>query len=233
MLQGEDPARATDALIQSLRTDTKLQSNMIQIKNDQVVQLTNDLRKANERVAQLDGPLITELQESLKYELKRNVELTRERDAAVSQLLTMREGVLLSTPLREGYFKSTRLKDPTDDQIDALRNDHWETVYEEWNPSGFKEDGKHFMRFEKLMPFPSPEHEEDEANAAAAADLIFEGMPGAGDSLITTTTLPNHTQSIFPIADRLREPGGAEALKQEGNQAAAALAVSAATESMN
>ena len=195
-----------NAKVAALEVDKRVQSQMIDTKNQQVMNLTAALRKVNDRIESLEAQ-------------------TSEALDAVKMPIAI-----------DGKRVSNKVVDPTDQVIEGYYDQKWERVFE-----GFS-NGEHFIRFETIVPLPQPEAEEDARAAAEAAvpstlDLLFEGMSAGGNEQPELMPERMHQALFSPpvpparsIADRLREPGGAEALKQEGNHVAAAIGAAAASQ---
>jgi inosine/xanthosine triphosphatase len=173
-----DQSETKDKLIQSLRRDIELQGSMIQIKNNQVAQLTNDLRKVQE---QLEGQ---EDAQDLKQQRDRALS---ERDGyrgALARMVLERNDArdladelaslaLQSTSLKtQGFVVSKHLANPTDAQIGFMRNEGWQVVYENYAPANeTTRQSVHYMRFERIDPISEPADDEDDAKTAAAAPV--------------------------------------------------------------
>lgn len=213
--------------------DIKRQSSMIEAKNQDSVRLFNDLRQARERIDALEGADV----EALKLERDR---LLTERDAyrgALSRMVLERNDARdladslaslalepQATPLHErGRIKSWSLVEANDAMIEDMRNDGWTVVFEQYAALGGASRFEHFVRFERLEPFPEPERDEDEAQASAAAPIPVETPepnPVSTHEIVFGEPVPPVVVGQGSITNRLMSGESVETIKEELNRQA-------------
>lgn len=167
-------------------------------------------------------------------------ELSKTRDTLSKMILERNEAQLaavnamLQLPAAEpaqeaGMIKSNRFYDPSDEDIEGLRNEGWRVVYEVCDLSA----KRHFMRFEKVVPYPQPDLDEDETETAAAAPLPVTPEPPMRGEIVFAEPVPAPVVVVgqTPIADALSEYG-IDAVKAAMNEMAKQNGLLAGTQAL-
>lgn len=198
-------------------TDIKLQSKMIEAKNEDSVRLYNDLQQAKAEASKYRD-LLSEMM------LDRN----RAQLAAVNAMLDKEELQAQAQTLQDGVRKSRKLYGPTDSLIEEMYEQGWQIAFEGYSGTS------HMIRFERLEPLPQPELDEDETQASAAAPIPVE-EPVSVDvhEIVFGDPVPPVVVGQGSITSRLMAGEPVESIKEDLNRQAITRGLAAIGEKLD